>query len=336
MREPLPAYGFGGAAIGNLYRAVANEQAIATVHAALDGGFGLIDTAPYYGHGLSEMRIGAALAAWPSRRAMISTKVGRVLDPAAAGDVGDFGFAEPLPLRPRFDYSRDGVRRSLHDSLARLDVRKLDVALVHDIGALTHRASAGAVLRQTLDEALPALRDARAEGLVDRIGIGVNEWEVCLEVLAHADIDVILLAGRYTLFEQPVLRSPLFDVCLARGVRVMAAGVFNSGLLASRPSHASTYDYKSASGEAVARAGVLWDICARHGVAPQAAALQFPAAHPAVATVLVGARSPEEIAEISAWRGMNIPAGLWRELKEVGFIADTAPVPDLQEKQQCA
>ncbi len=335
MREPLPVHGFGGAAIGNLYRAVANEEAIAAVHAALDGGFGLIDTAPYYGHGLSEMRIGAALAAWQGGRPVISTKVGRVLEPAEPGDAGDFGFVEPLPLRPRFDYSRDGIRRSLHDSLARLGVQKLDIALIHDIGALTHGASADVILRQVLGEALPALRDARAEGLVDRIGIGVNEWEVCLEVLAHADIDVILLAGRYTLFEQPVLRSPLFDVCLARGIRVMAAGVFNSGLLASRPSHTSTYDYKPASDEAVARAGMLWGICARHGVAPQAAALQFPAAHPAVSTVLVGARSPVEIAEILAWRGMNIPAELWRELKQAGLIADNAPVPDLQEKQRC-
>lgn len=326
-RRGFPALGLGGAGIGNLYRAIADDQAIATVHAALANGFGLIDTAPYYGHGLSETRIGAALRSWRGARPMISTKVGRVLDPAAPGSTGDFGFVDPLPFRPRFDYSRGGVRRSLEASLSRLGVQKVDIVLVHDIGRLTHGEDHPRILRQVLEETLPELEAARARGLLDRIGIGVNEWEVCVEILSRTALDVILLAGRYTLLEQPALDGGLLDLCAGRGVRVLAGGVFNSGLLAGRPTAASRYNYEPAAAGVVERARLLWTVCESFGVVPQAAALRFPAAHEAVATVLAGAQSPAEAAEIATWRDMDLPAELWRELKRTGFIAEDAPVP---------
>jgi D-threo-aldose 1-dehydrogenase len=327
-RQSLPSIGLGGAGLGNLYRAISDDQAIATVRAALESGFGLIDTAPYYGHGRSEQRIGAALRGWKGPRPMISTKVGRVLEPvASAAEAGDFGFADPLPFRPRFDYSRDGVRRSLEESSVRLGVAKFDIALIHDIGRQTHGADHPRILRQVLDETLPALEELRANGVVDRIGIGVNEWEVCVELLSRTALDVLLLAGRYTLLEQPAFQSGMLDLCAARGVRVLAGGVFNSGLLATRPGDASTYNYEPGHGPVIERARRLWDTCEDFGVPPQAAALQFPRAHTAVATVLSGARSPAEVAEIAAWSQAVLPAGLWTRLRETGLIAPDAPAP---------
>ncbi|MES1158400.1 MAG: aldo/keto reductase [Terricaulis silvestris] len=319
--------GLGGAGIGNLYRAVSDADAEATVHAALAAGFGLIDTAPYYGHGLSETRIGAALRGWRGARPALSSKVGRVLDPVAPGATGDFGFADPLPFRPRFDYSRDGVRRSLEGSLERLGVEKLDVALVHDIGALTHGVAHAELLRQVMSETLPELARAKDEGLVCAIGLGVNEVEICFEMLARAPLDCILLAGRYTLLEQPALASGLFALCAERGVNVFAAGVFNSGLLATPPSAASTYNYVAAPDAIVARASALWALCVSFGAEPQAAALQFAGAHPAVTRVIVGARSAVEIADIARWRAAILPADLWTALKREGFINRNAPTP---------
>src|SRR5882724_7637232 len=207
----IPAFGLGCAPLGNLYRRLSNEAAFATIHAALMAGISYLDTAPFYGHGRSEQRIGEALRARTGPRPRLSTKVGRVLDPVAPGGEGDFGYADPLPFRPRFDYSKDGVRRSLEGSLSRLGVARIDMALIHDIGRLTHGEAHPVLLRRVLDETLPALEQARSEGLVGAIGIGVNECEVCLELLAHAPLDCILLAGRYTLLEQPALTSGLLD-----------------------------------------------------------------------------------------------------------------------------
>ncbi|MES1201072.1 MAG: aldo/keto reductase [Pseudomonadota bacterium] len=317
--------GLGAAGIGNLYRAVREDDAVATVHAALAASYGLIDTAPYYGHGLSEMRVGAALRTWQGARPQISSKVGRVLDPVRPEDVGDFGFVSPAPFRPRFDYSRDGVRRSLDESLERLGVESLDIALVHDVGAMVHGDAHAAVLKQVLDETLPALHEARDAGVVGRIGLGINEWEVGAEIAERAPLDVILLAGRYTLLEQPALTSGFLDYCHDIGIDVLAAGVFNSGLLATPPSEASTYNYAAAPADVLERARALWAVCAEHGVAPQAAALQFPAMHPAVASVVLGARSVAEIAAQKAWRGTAIPDALWDDLKRRGFIAPDAP-----------
>ncbi len=325
--DVMSAVGLGGAGIGNLYRAIGDEQAAETAHEALVRGFGLIDTAPYYGHGRSEVRIGAALRDWHGRRPLLSVKVGRVLDPVPVGEkIGEFGFADPMPFRPRFDYSRAGVRRSLEGSLQRLGVDRVDIALAHDIGRLTHGDGHAHVFRQFLDETLPELEAARREGLVRFIGIGVNEWEVCVEVLKHTTLDCILLAGRYTLLEQPACRSGMLDLCAQRGVPVIAAGVFNSGLLAAWPTPGSTYDYVPATTDILHRALRLWQLCESFGVAPQAAALQFPLRHPAVTAILVGARSSTEVADAVVWRSTVLPPQLWLVLQQEGFIAPGAPV----------
>jgi len=324
--QGMSAVGLGGAALGNLYSAISDEQAVATVHEALAHGIRLIDTAPYYGHALSEIRIGAALRAWTGERPLLSTKVGRVLEPVAPGDeIADFGFVDPMPFHPRFDYSRDGIRRSLEESLQRLGVEHIDLALVHDFDRRTHGEAYPRIFAQFLDESLPALEAARSEGLVRQIGIGVNEWDVCLEALKHAPLDCILLAGRYTLLEQPAFTCGLLDLCAQRGVQVIAAGVFNSGLLATRPTPASTYNYEPAQQETLGSAQRLWQMCEALGVAPQAAALQFPLGHPAVAAVVVGARSPAEVADLTIWRDAVLPAQLWHMLRQEGFLAAGVP-----------
>lgn len=321
----VPAFGLGCAPIGNLYRPLSDAQAIATVHAALTAGIAYLDTAPYYGHGRSEQRIGEALRTWRGARPFLSTKIGRLLDPVVPGEEGDFGYADPLPFRPRFDYSRDGVRRSLDESLGRLGVERVDIALIHDIGRLTHGDAHPAVLQQVLDETLPALEAARSEGLLRWIGIGVNECEVCLELLERATLDCILLAGRYTLLEQPALTSGLLDLCARHGTKLLAAGVFNSGLLATHPGADSMYNYVRAPAGILQRAQGLWRVCESCNVTPQAAALQFPAFHPVVSSTVVGAKNAEEVAQLIAWRNVSIPAGLWTALKKDGFIAGDAP-----------
>lgn len=322
----VPDFALGCAPLGNLYKALSDAQALATVQAALAGGIGYLDTAPYYGHGRSEARIGAALKSWHGARPLLSTKVGRVLDPVSSGEEGDFGYADPLPFRPRFDYSRAGVRRSLEGSLTRLGVERIDIALVHDIGRPTHGDAHPEILRQVVEETLPELRAARRDDLLRWIGIGVNECEVCLELLKRTELDCILLAGRYTVLEQPALTSGLLALCQRRGTRLLAAGVFNSGLLATRPSATSKYNYESVPLDMLRRAQRFWNLCESFGVAPQAAAIQFPAAHPVVAATVVGARSPQEVAQIMAWRRTAVPDGLWTALKKNGFIAAEAPV----------
>lgn len=322
--QAFPRLGLGGAAIGNLYREVSDQDARHTVREALSRGYSLIDTAPYYGHGLSETRIGAALAEWRGPWPLLSSKVGRVLDPVAPGEEGDFGFAHPAPFRPRFDYSRAGVERSLEGSLSRLGADKLDLALAHDIGQRTHGRAHEDVMRVFYDETLPALYRAREQGLVELIGIGVNEWEVCAEVLDHAPLDVVLLAGRYTLLEQSALR--LLDLCAERGVRVLCAGVLNSGILAAAPSATSRYDYAAAPAAVLSKARAIAALCEEWNVGLQAAAVQFPRFHPAVATIVLGARSVDEIRAQQLWLDEVIPEGFWRALRETGLIDSAAPL----------
>jgi D-threo-aldose 1-dehydrogenase len=280
-----------------------------------------LDTAPYYGHGLSEARIGRYIAEHPGHGLAISTKVGRRLDPCRLDEVPDCGFVRPLPFRPVFDFSRDGVLRAFDDSLARLGVDRVDTLLLHDIGAHVHGTAAGDVLEQALDEALPAMWELKTAGAARAIGLGVNEWQVCDEVLAHTDIDTVLLAGRYSLLDQSAL--PFLDRASARGVSVMAAGVFNSGLLAG----GTTYDYAPADAALVARRDCIEAICARHGVPLPAAAIRFAQAHPAVERVVIGWRSAREVEQAVAWSRTAISADLWRELAAEELIPAGAPIP---------
>ncbi|MET8567571.1 aldo/keto reductase [Streptomyces sp. NPDC004783] len=308
---------FGAAGIGNLFTPVTDDQAERAVTAAWDAGVRYFDTAPHYGLGLSERRLGAALRDCPRDEYLLSTKVGRLLEPADA-DGTDLaaGFAVPATHRRVWDFSADGVRRSLADSLERLGLDRIDVAYLHDPDDHAEQA---------LDEAYPALERLRGEGVLGAIGVGMNQAEPLTRFVRDTDVDAVLLAGRYTLLDQRGLAG-LLPLAADRGVGVVIGGVFNSGLLAA-PRPGATFDYATAPDHLVARALALQTVCERHGVPLRAAALRFPFGHPAVASVLVGTRSAAEAEDAAALLHHPVPADLWAELRERGLLAPDVPTP---------
>jgi D-threo-aldose 1-dehydrogenase len=298
---------FGGAPIGGLYAPVSDEAAAATLQAAWDAGIRAFDTAPHYGVGLSERRIGDFLAGRRRAEFTVSTKVGRRLVPAAgAVDGADEFYGTPALSRVR-DYSGDGVLRSLEDSLRRLRLDRVDVALIHDPD--DH-------LGEALDSAYPALARLRDDGVTGAIGVGVNSAAVAEWFVSRCDLDCVLVAGRYTLLDDSAARS-LFPLCLSRGVAVLAAGVFNSGILAD-PRDGARYDYARAAPDVLARARRVRDVCARHGIPVAAAALHYALRHPAVTAAVVGARTPEEIRADAGYLSLSIPEALWADLARLG------------------
>ncbi|UUU19839.1 aldo/keto reductase [Streptomyces sp. DSM 40750] len=313
---------YGAAGIGNLYRPVPDEEAAAAIDAAWDAGIRTFDTAPHYGLGLSERRLGAALRDRPRDTYTVSTKVGRLLVPADGdGDDLAHGFAVPANLRRVWDFSADGVRRSLEASLDRLGLDRVDIVLLHDPDDHAEQA---------LDEAYPALEQLRAEGVVGAIGVGMNQSELPARFLRETDIDVVLLAGRYTLLEQEGLAA-LLPEAAARGRSVLIGGVFNSGLLTD-PKPGATYDYAPVPEPVLERALRLKAVTERHGVPLRAAALRFPLGHPAVASVLTGARSPDEVHDTVEQFRRPVPAALWDDLSAEGLLTTEAPVP-VEEKE---
>lgn len=322
----LGPLGFGAAPLGNLYAEVGEEGARATLAAAWQRGIRYFDTAPFYGHGLSERRLGDAFATWPREKFVVSTKVGRLIetDSSQSAQIND-GFAVS-GSRAVFDYSRDGVRRSFEASRRRLRVERIDILLLHDVGRLTHGERHAAMLAQALDEALPEMVRLREEGLVGAIGLGVNEQEVCLEILPRFPLDCIMLAGRYTLMEQQASRE-LMHEAQQRNVKILVAGPYNSGLLGDARGPGATYNYASVDAATLARAKEIYGVCAEVGVDVGAAALQFPLAHPAVATVVAGMRSVDEVESAAIRRDAAIPAELWRRLREAGILSSDAAVP---------
>ncbi len=312
-------FAFGAAGIGNLYRAVSDEDAAATVAAALASGVRYFDTAPHYGLGLSERRLGAALADVPRADLVLSTKVGRLLvdDPSGADRRDDEGFDVPAGVRRVRDYSRDGVLRSLESSLGRLGTDRIDVVFVHDPD--DHYAEA-------LNGAFPTLSELRDQGVIGGFGAGMNQWEMLAKFVEHSDPDVLMLAGRYTLLDQSGLA--LLETCVRHGVSVVAAGVFNSGILARpRPGPDAHYNYEQAAPSLIERTNRIADVCERHGCTLPQVAAQFPLAHPAVATVCLGARSPSQVARNAALFDQPVPDDLWRELTDAGLVRADAPVP---------
>jgi D-threo-aldose 1-dehydrogenase len=323
----LPELGFGTAPLGNLYRTLSDADAAATIAAALAAGMRYADTAPYYGFGLAEKRLGAGLN---GTRAILSTKVGRLLEPVTAADLPEerYGFRSAEPFAPVYDYSYDGVLRSHEASLARIGVDRVDILLVHDIGRLTHGDRHAAMLAQLVDGGgLRALQQLRDEGAIRAFGIGVNECEVALELLDRAPLDLILLAGRYTLLEQGALDA-LLPRCAATGTGIVIGGPYNSGILAGQgPREDARYDYEAAPAPVLEKARRIAAVCARHQVALGAAALQFVLAHPVVASVVPGLASAGEVADTVARYSTDIPAALWDELRHEGLIRRDAPVP---------
>ena len=300
---------FGGAAIGNLYTEVSEQDARAAVDAAWAGGIRTFDTAPHYGLGLSERRLGDALRHRPRGEYVVCTKVGRLLEPAPGDPPGGDteGFAVPARYVRRFDFSADGVMRSLEASLARLGLDRVDIALIHDPDEHAEQA---------FREAYPALEKLRAAGVVRAIGAGMNQAEMLTRFVTDTDVDLVLVAGRYTLLDQSAA-TELLPAALRRGVSVIAGGVFNSGLLAA-PVAGATYDYQAAPAELIAKAGRLDQTCARFCVPLRAAAARFPLTHPAVASVLIGARHAAEITDALRLRAVDIPAALWAAVAEKG------------------
>ena len=299
------ALGIGGGPLGGLFRHVPEEDACAAVERAWEHGLRLFDVAPLYGHGRAERLLGSVLRAKPRDSFVLSTKVGRLLRPTGGSGRSDFADADP-GREPVFDYSADGVRRSLEESLERLGLDRVDVVYIHD--PEEH-------LDQAIGEAMPALTRLREEGVVAAVGVGTNVASTLARFAGETDIDCALLAGRVTLLDRSGADEAL-PRCAERGIAVVAGGVFNSGILAD-PSPAGTYDYAPPDEALRRRADELGERCAAHGVPLAAAAMQFPLRHPAVAAVVVGVRSPAEVdADVAAFE-TEIPEQLWQELERV-------------------
>ena len=305
--------GLGCAPLGNLYAPIGDGEARATVDAAWNAGLRWFDTAPLYGHGLSEQRLGAALRDRPRAELVVATKVGWTLVP---GEDPQTIFVAAPALRPVHDYSTDAVRRSIDASLARTGLGRIDVLHVHDPDDHEAEALAGA---------FPVLHRLRDAGAIGAVGAGMNQSAMLARFVERDLVDCVLLAGRYSLLDQSGL-ADLLPLAAARRVAVIAGGVFNSGLLAD-PRPGAPFDYAPAPPDVVARAQRLRAVCARFDVPLRAAALQFPAFHPAVATVLSGARSAAEIEENVHLFALDLPSALWRALRDEGLIDSRAPVP---------
>lgn len=318
----LPDLGFGGAPLGGLLDPVGDAAAANTVQAALDAGLKYFDTAPYYGFGLSERRLGDAVRNQDG--IILSSKVGRVLKPGLPDDPLGFGWPKPLPFTPVYDYSYDGVMRSYEDSLQRLGRDRIDILYLHDIGRSTHTnpVEEERHFNDAMTGGYRALDELRRTGDVSAIGIGVNETDVSLRVLEHGVWDIFLVAGRYTLLEQEAL-DPLFTRLSERDVKVVVGGPFNSGILVG----GTTWNYETAPSAIVDRVEALTCVCAAHLVPLPAAALQFPLAHPVVTSVIPGTRTPEEFAQVLSWYSTEIPASFWSDLKSEGLLSAETPTP---------
>ncbi len=322
--------GLGGAPLGNLFRTLSDRTAIALVRYAHAAGARYFDTAPHYGHGRSERRVGDALREFPRDDYLLSTKVGRLLEPRADAPGDQHGYIDTLPFVQRYDYTAKGVRRSLADSLQRLGLARIDLVYVHDIDRATHGEAHPRRLADALDGGFPALATLKAEGTIGGYGLGVNDVAICREVLRHADLDIILLAGRYTLADQSALPA-LLPECHRRGVIIVLGGPFNSGILATgaRPPDGSVphFNYAPAPRAVVEHVAAIERVCGQFAVPLPAAALQFPLGHPAVTCVLPGARSAAEFDENLRHARYPIPAGFWRALRERHLVDPRAPLP---------
>ena len=322
----LPRFGMGCSPLGNLYRAMSDDAAIATVDAAISRGIGYFDVAPHYGFGLAERRLGMALAKRGGVAPLVSTKVGRTLVPSSIKGTRH-GFVDADPYEPTFDYGEDAVLASHEASLERLRRARVNLLLAHDLGTLTHGDAAEAHLTDFLGGGYPAMRRLKDAGRIDAIGVGVNEVEICDRLLDEVQLDVILLAGRYTLLEQGALS--LLDRCARDGVQVIIGGPYNSGLLVETPGRGPLhYNYSEAPAALVARARALGEACAAYGTPLPATALHFPLAHPAVSSVIAGLASPGQVDAMAGWAQTEIADGLWRSLRVAGLIAAGAPTPD--------
>jgi D-threo-aldose 1-dehydrogenase len=310
MNPHLTRIGFGAAAIGNLYTAVSPETAQAAVAAAWEGGIRYFDTAPHYGLGVSEQRLGEALAPYPRNEYVLSSKVGRLLRPSETG-AQDEGFEVRSDLERVWDFSRDGVLRSIEGSLARLGTDRLDIVYLHDPD--DHWQAA-------VEQAAPALAELRDQGVIGAFGAGMNQSAMLTRFVRETSVDLVLVAGRLTLLD-PSASVDLLPAARDRNVTIVAAGVFNSGLLAlPRPPEDAKYDYAQAPAEILTRANAIADVCEGHGVTLPEAAIAYPLRFPEVSCVLLGMRDPAEVAQNLGAADTAVPAELWADLAEKGLV----------------
>ncbi|MEZ5823727.1 MAG: aldo/keto reductase [Geminicoccaceae bacterium] len=322
----VTAFSFGTAPVGNIFREIDEATSDAMFQHAWDAGVRYFDTAPMYGHGLSELRTGQSLR-WKNRDDFVlSTKVGRILSPARRSSIDYAPWTNAGPFEMRFDYSYDGVMRSFEDSMQRLALERADILFIHDIDRFTRGADQPKVFADAMDGAWKALERLRDEGSVKAIGVGVNEWEVCQAALETHDFDCFLLAGRYTLLEQESLDSFL-PMCVERDVAVVIGGGFNSGILATGAIEGAKYNYAPAPADIMEKVRLIEQVCASHAVPLAAAALQFVVAHPAIPSFVAGTRTVEQLERNLAWFSHPIPADFWAELKAEGLLREDAPVP---------
>lgn len=331
-RLPASLLGLGSAPLGDLFDKLDERVAFETVRGAHAAGVRVFDTSPHYGNGLAEARLGAALRGLPRESFAVSTKVGRVMDPFRAPDapnpdVTSPGFAGGFPHRAQFDYSHDGVMRSVEQSLLRTGLSRFDILLIHDCDVWTQGADQiDRVFAEAMEGAYKALDRLRVDGTVTAIGVGVNEADMCERFARAGDFDVMMLAGRYSLLEQPALDTFL-PLAVEKKIGMLLAGIFNSGILATGPVSGARYNYGPAPAAVLTRVRAIAAVCGRHGVPLHRAALHFATAHPAVLSVVLGAVTPAEVAANAAALAEPVPGALWADLKAEGLLDARAPTP---------
>lgn len=322
----VTGFAFGTAPVGNIFREIDDQTSRTMFDHAWDAGVRYFDTAPMYGHGLSELRTSEALR-WRKRDDFVlSSKVGRLLRPARRDSIDFAPWVNAAPFAMEFDYSYDGTMRAFEDSLQRLALERIDILFIHDIDVYTRGTEQPEVFRQAMDGCYRALARLRDERVVKAIGVGVNEWQVCHEALKQRDFDCFLLAGRYTLLEQDALDAFL-PLCEKRGAAVVVGGGFNSGILATGAKPGAKYNYAPAPSEIMDRVAKIEAVCAEYGVPLAAAALQFVVAHPAVPAFCAGTRTIQQLEQNLTWFQHPIPAAFWAALKDKGLLREDAPVP---------
>lgn len=318
--------GFGGAPLGSIYEVLDEDVCRATVSRAYDIGVGLFDTAPFYGHGLSEMRMGSVLHFKPRDSYALSTKIGRYLRPADPATIDMGPWQHGIGFEAVFDYSYDAAFREVEQSMMRLGIPRFDILLIHDVDVWTHGDGYEQRYKEAIEGSYKALRTMRDQGMVGAIGVGLNESDVCARFVRDGDFDCVLLAGRYTLLEQDAL-DEFLPLCQERNVGIMLGGPYNSGILATGAIPGAKYNYKDAPPAILERVGRIQAVCQRHAVPLAAAAIQFPLTHPCVASMIPGAVTPYEVQRNADLMALPIPADLWAELKHEGLLREDAPVP---------
>ena len=325
----LSTLGFGGAPLGELFDPVSETEAQETLQAAWDAGIRYYDTAPFYGYGKSEHRLGHFLRQQKRKDFILSSKVGRVL--TATRDLDSFdkgGWIGGLPFDYRFDYSYDGIMRSWEDSLQRLGLSSIDVLLIHDLDSFFHDSEQrfSAHVNQLITSGWRALDELRSQGLIKAVGTGLNRMGALPRLIDAVDLDLSIVAMPYTLLDQEVLEEE-FPLCEEHGVRIVIGAVFASGILVSGPTDGACYAYDTASPEILDKTRRIQEVCQRHDVPLPAAAMQFPLGHPLVSAIIPGAMEPSHIQTNAKWFQHEIPADIWAELKTEGLLREDAPTP---------